>query len=205
MQSAPIAPDSLRRVLDTVFAAPAYDWVEPEHPFGWLQGVWFALVDFLAELRAAEPLLFRLGLVLLVGILLVILAHAGWIMLRTVRHAGEAAAPSEGAAVSAPRDAEWYERQADRLAREGRYADALQASFTALALRLDAAGLARYDPARTPREYARAAALAPEDRHRLQALVTDLYRHAFGGVPASDVDYGRWRALAREAWHGAAA
>lgn len=205
MQGAAVSADSLRAVLDSVFAASAYDWVEREHPFGWIERSWFALVDFIERLRTSNPLLFRIGLAALIVVLLAILAHASWIMLKTMRHAvaSEARATTERTAVR--RDAEWFEREADRLADAGRYPDALQAAFTALALRLEQLGAVRFDPSRTPREYARDARLAPGDRRRLQELVTTLYRHAFGGEPLDDRGYRRWRANAAEAWHGAAA
>ena len=198
--------DSLRAVLDTVFASPEYDWVEAEHPFGWIQRAWFGLVDFLERLRASDPLVFRVGLALLILALVAILVHAAWVMLSTMRHAvsaGERA--GERARTAERRDARWFEREADRLASAGRYVEALQLAFTALALRLEEQGAVRYHPARTPREYAREAQLEPGDRRRLQALVASLYRHAFGGEPLAADEYRRWRATAAGEWHGAAA
>lgn len=204
MQTAPLTADSLRAVLDTVFSAPAYAWVEEEAPFGWIAGAWFALVDFLERLRAADPLLFRLGVGALIAILLGVLAHAAWILLRTVRHSVEREARA-GRPPPERRDAAWYEREADRLAREGRCSEALQAAFTALALRLEQQGAVRYHPSRTPREYAREARLEPGDRVRLQELVGTLYRHVFGGEPCTPADYRGWRGRAAEEWHAAAA
>jgi hypothetical protein len=205
MQGAAVSADSLRAVLDSVFAAPAYDWVDQGHPFGWIERSWFALVDFLERLRLSNPLLFRIGLAALILVLLAILAHASWIMLKTMRHAVASEVRADTGRTAARRDAEWFEREADRLAEGGRYVDALQAAFTALALRLDRLGAVRFAPSRTPREYAREARLAPGDRRRLQDLVATLYRHAFGGEPLEDAGYRRWRAAAAEAWHGAAA
>jgi hypothetical protein len=205
MQGPAVSADSLRAVLDTVFAAPAYDWVEQQHPFGWIERSWFALVDFLERLRVSNPLVFRIGLAVLVLMLLAVLAHASWILLKTMRHAVASEVRGTAERSSARRDADWFDREADRLAAAGRYVDALQAAFTALALRLEQQGAVRFDPSRTPREYARDARLEPGDRRRLQGLVATLYRHAFGGEPLEGDGYRRWRATAAEAWHGAAA
>ena len=204
MQVAPPA-DSLRAILDTVFAAPAYDWVEVEHPFGWIERAWFGLVDFLERLRASDPLIFRIGLAVLVLVLLAVLAHATWVMLRTMRHAVASDVRASSERPADRRDAAWFDREADRLAAAGHYAAALQPAFTALALRLEEQGAVRFDPARTPREYAREARLQPADRRRLQELVSSLYRHVFGGEPVDPDEYRRWRASAAGAWHGAAA
>lgn len=193
---APLPADSLRAVLDSVFAAPAYDWVEQEHPFGWLERAWFWLVDFLARLRAADPLLFRIGLGVLIAVLLAIVAHAAWIMFRTLRHSAALDARADAMVAAERHDAAWFEREADRLAAEGHYVDALHAAFTGLALRLEELGALRYDPSRTPREFAREARLDPADRHRLQDLVSMLYRHAFGGEPTGLDEYRHWRSRA---------
>jgi hypothetical protein len=205
MPQAAVSADSLRAVLDTVFAAPAYDWVEQEHPFGWIERAWLALVDFLERLRAADPLIFRIGLAVLILALVAILAHASWIMLKTMRHAVARDVAERTSRPAERRDAAWFEREADRLAAAGRHVDALQAAFAGLTLRLDELGAVRYDPSRTPREYAREARLDARDRRRLQDLVTALYRHAFGGEPLGPEDYRRWRASAAGEWHGAAA
>lgn len=205
MPQAAVSADSLRAVLDTVFEAPAYRWVEQEHPFGWIERAWLALVDFLERLRAADPLVFRIGLAALILVLVAVLAHASWIMLRTMRHAVSRDVAERTGRTAERRDAAWFEREADRLATAGRHVEALQAAFAGLTLRLEEIGAVRYDPSRTPREYAREARLADGDRRRLQDLVTALYRHAFGGEPLAAEEYRRWRASAAGEWHGAAA
>ena len=205
MPQAAVSADSLRTVLDTVFAAPPYRWVEQEHPFGWIERAWLALVDFLERLRAADPLVFRIGLAALILLLVAVLAHASWILLRTMRHAVTRNIEERTARTSERRDAAWFEREADRLAAAGRHVEALQAAFAGLTLRLEEIGAVRCDPSRTPREYAREARLADGDRRRLQDLVTALYRHAFGGEPLPADEYRRWRANAAGEWHGAAA
>jgi hypothetical protein len=106
--------------------------------------------------------------------------------------------------VSQACDAAWYLHEADRAAAEGRMAAARQLGFVALALTLEAQGLLRYDPSKTPAECAREARLARDDRDRLRALVQALYGHAFGGAPFGADDYRRWRADIAAPWHAAA-
>ena len=61
-----------------------------------------------------------------------------------------------------PRDPRrrWYYREADRAAAEGRINEALQLAFVGLALTLEAQGLLRYHPSKTPAECAREADLS---------------------------------------------
>lgn len=196
------AQDSLRAVLDTVFAAPAYRWVEQPAPFRLLRQWWRMLGDWLAEFSSANPGLFRLLALVLVAVLVGIFVHAGWVMLQAVRSSGERdAGPAVGARW---RDAAWYRAEADRRAEAGDYAGALAPAFTAVALTLDAGGIARFHPSKTPREIERDARVGPGDRERLRGLVRALYAHHFGGVPCGPEDYRRWRAAADGEWHAAA-
>jgi len=194
--------DSLRAVLDSVFAAPAYRWVEQPRPLRLLREWWDALRAWLVAFESGNPALFKAFVIALIALLAAILLHAAWIAARTVRAAGrgdDAYRPT-----AAPRrDLAWYREAADRAAAEGRYAAALQLAFVALALSLDARGIVRFHPAKTPGDYAREAVLGGEDRARLRSLVAALYRYAFGGEPCGPEDYRRWRDSAAE-WHAAA-
>ena len=194
--------DSLRAILDSVFAAPAYRWVERPRPLRLAAEWWDALRGWLVAFESANPALFTAFVVALIVLLAAIILHAAWITLRTVRAAGRADAAFP--ITTAPRrDLAWYRAAADRAAGEGRYATALQLAFVALALSLDARGVVRFHPAKTPGDYAREAALAGEDRARLRALVAALYRYAFGGEPCGPEEYRRWRDAAAE-WHAPA-
>jgi hypothetical protein len=194
--------DSLRAVLDSVFAAPAYRWVEQPRPLRLLGEWWDALRGWLAAFEAGNPGLFRIFVIALVVVLAAIVLHATWITVRTVRGAAKGEATWRPA--STPRrDRAWYRAAADRAAADGRYAAALQLAFVALALALDERGIVRFHPAKTPGDYAREAALAADDRARLRTLVTALYRHAFGGEPCGPEDYRRWCDAAAE-WHAPA-
>lgn len=183
--------DSLRAILDSVFAAPDYRWTEQPSPLGfltrWLQG----LQRWLLALREAHPGAFRLVLALLLVALIAILVHAGWILFHTVR-GGSGARPS--GAVSAPRrDAAWYRQEADRLAGLGRFAEAMQIDFLGLVRALDRLELLRFHPAKTPAEYSREAKLDPAAQQEFRELVRTLYGYAFAGWSSGPDDFALWR------------
>ena len=196
MSSVAVAPDSLRATLDWVFADPAYRWVERPHPLAFLQRWWEALLSWLDGLQSLHPDVFFTIMAGLVVVLVAIVVHAVWIMVRTLR---AARAPAEGASGPAPaavRGAAWYRSQADRLALAGRYADAVQADFLALVLELDGRKVLRYHPSKTPNEYSCEAGLAPEARGAFRELVRLLYGYAFARRPSGPLDFAEWRVQA---------
>jgi hypothetical protein len=197
-------PAALRRVIDTVFAAPVYRWAEEPGPLRVLREWWRSLGEWLAGVRAGNPVLFRGLLILLLAALLLLLGHAVWIIWNTVRAGAgpdDQARPAERPEV---RDAAWYYREADRAAAEGRVGEALPLAFVGLALTLDAQGLLRYHPSKTPAECAREATLAGADRERLGGLVRSLYAWVFGGRPCTADDYRRWRDAGADVWNAPA-
>lgn len=201
----PQDPDarSFRDTLDTVFGGPAYRWGEVPAPVRILREWWDRLGDWLVALRADNPLAYRLLVLALLLALLLILAHAGWVVWRTARAAArdERRLPERAGEV---RDADWYAGAADRAAAEGRLAEALQLAFVALALTLHRQGAVQYHASKTPAEYAGEARLAEGDRERLRALVRSLYAHVFGGRPLGPEEYRRWREAGAPPWHAPA-
>ncbi|HUR94579.1 MAG TPA: DUF4129 domain-containing protein [Gemmatimonadales bacterium] len=199
-----VSPAALRAVLDSVFAAPTYRWGETPAPLRWLREWWQRVGDWLASLRADNPAAFRLLVFALLIAVVVVLAHGAWVVWRTVRNAR---APDEGdraPAAAGARDAAWYLREADRAAAMGRMSEALQLGFVGLALTLDAQGILRYHPSKTPAECAGEARLVQPDRERLRAMVRTLYGHVFGGSPFGADDYRRWREDVGRSWHAPA-
>ena len=196
--------ETLRAVLDSVFAGPAYRWVERPDPLRLLREWFGRLSEWLAALREGSPLWYRAFIVLVVAVLLAILAHAAWIFWLTVRGATRTEDAARAADAPVPRDPRALQDEADRAAREGRYAAALRLGFLALALELDAGGSVSFAPGKTPADYAREARLAADDRGRLGELVRALYRHVYGAVPCSPDDCARWLADARREWHAPA-
>jgi hypothetical protein len=198
-----LAADSLRAALDSVFRSPAYDWRPPDKTVTWFTEHFRALLAWLDSLRALNPVAYRIFIAVLVTVLLAIILHAAWILIRTAQRAEQGAETGTEPVVAA-RGQAWYDAEADRLAREGRFAEAVQAAFVALARRLDALGLLQYDASLTPAECARAARLDEGDRSRLRRLVTELYHVAFGSRECTADDYRRWRTEAEAGWHAPA-
>jgi hypothetical protein len=187
--------DSLRAALDAVFRSPAYNWSEEPRGPMLIREWWLRLQHWLEALQHGHPTLFMALVIALVLILAGVVVHGVVIMTLTVRGA---AARGAGPAAPPPprRGAAWYFREADTLAKRGRYAEAMQAAFTGMALELDARGVLRFDPSKTPGEYAREARLPAPDRDSLRALVSVLYAVVFGGASFGADDYRRWRAAA---------
>ena len=184
-------PDSLRAVIDSVFADPAYRWVERPEPMAQVQSWLTQLQQWLATLRDQNPLGFKVFLAALVVVLVAILVHAGWVLIRTVRpRTGE---PGPIASPVLRRDRDWYRREAERLAGDGRFAEAMRADFLALVLALDAAQLLRFHPSKTPLEYTREARLDPGLRAGLSELVGALYPYLFARRPCGPAEYLDWR------------
>jgi hypothetical protein len=196
-------PDAatFRRVLDSVFAAPAYRWAEDPGAVRVLRDWWRELGDWLETLRVDNPAFFRTLVALLLVGLILLLGHAAWVLWKTVLAGGGSVDQPAAPAPREVRDAEWYYREADRVAADGRWRDALQLRFVGLALSLDAQGLLRYHPSKTPAECVRDATLIGTDRERLRDLVRALYAHGFGSHPCGPDDYRRWRETGDLSWH----
>jgi Domain of unknown function (DUF4129) len=199
-----VTSDSLRVVLDSVFAQPSYNWVEPPRPLAILERWWEALQRWLFQFRDANPTLFYWFLGGLVVLLVLIFVHAGWVMFQTVRAASSLTEGQAGPAPAERRDAAWFRGQADRLADAGRFVEAMQAAFFALILELDANRVVRYHPSKTPHEYAEEASLPDATKERLRRLVLELYGHVFARRPCAAIEYRAWRDLASGNWHAPA-
>src|SRR4051812_48701916 len=98
-------PDSLRAALDSVFAAPAYRWVQrPEHLL-WLSRTWFAVRQWFRQLHERNPLAFNLVFYTLAALTIAIVLHAAWRFFVGVRSADTIT--SSATAIAARRDATW--------------------------------------------------------------------------------------------------
>lgn len=194
--------DSLRAALDTVFAGPAYRWAPPT-PLNVTERWWERLRTWLRGLEAGSPTFFRAVVIVLIAALAVILAHAAWVALRTLR--ATRAAGDRAQTTRAPmRDAAWHFAEADRLAAAGRRTEAMRLAFRGVSLALDAVDALRYHPSQTPAEVARLARLREPERARLAELVRGLYHHVFAGAPCAEDEWRAWRERAVGAWHAAA-
>jgi hypothetical protein len=187
-------PDSLRSVLDSVFAAPAYKWVQRPDPLAAIKHALAAIRHWFDNLHDNNPVGFRVVVYCLVFVMLAIVTHAAWTFFRTVQSAD--ALPDVARRGFTPRDQAWYHREAERLAAAGRFAEAIQADFLALVLALDARNLLRFHPSKTPGEYAREFGLAPGAREEFRDLVRRLYRYAYARSPCGPTEFVDWRARA---------
>jgi hypothetical protein len=200
-QNPALSDDSLRAVVHTVLTAPDYQWTDPSTRLSLLARWWAAVGDWLNRLQQSNPLAMELLLWGLVAVLVAIFVHGGWIMYQTVHRAG--APPSEGSteALSSIRDERWYQRRAEELAAQGRFAEAMQAAFTALMLHLDTRGILRFHPSKTPREYAREAKLGEDLRAILAGAVGTLYACAYAGRVCGADQYREWLLVLKREWH----
>ena len=189
--------DSLRAVLDRVFAGPEYDWQSVPNPLQFLLDLLARFQRWLARLEELHPAAYYALLVGLLVVLLAILGHFAYLIWRALRPL-ERAPASSAAPAREVRDAAWHRRESDRLARAGRYADALAHRFLSVVHELDARKLLAFHPSKTPAEYAREARLDDARRHAMSDLVGALYRHVFGGAPCGEGDLERFSARAAE-------
>lgn len=187
--------DSLRRVLDSVFAGPDYRWLPEVDPLASLRRWLYSLTAWLDGLSEHSPALYWLLIGAMAAVLVAILVHAVWILVRTLRAAG---APPTAATVSLaePRGAAWFRREAQGLARRGRYVEAMQAEFRALVLDLDQRRVLRFHPSKTPVEYTGEARLTGSSRDSFRELVSLLYGYAFARRPCGPEEFRAWHALA---------
>ena len=185
--------DTLRAVLDSVFAGPAYQWVEHPSPLAFLARWWDAARRWLASLEQTQPTLYWLVVWLLVALLAAIVVHALWVMAQTLRAASSPEEAEGSRAAPEVRGAAWYRREAQRLARDGHYPEAMQADFLGLVLELDQRRLLRFHPSKTPNEYTYEAQLAEPSRGAFRDLVRALYGYAFAREPCGPDEFAAWR------------
>jgi hypothetical protein len=115
------ADDSLRAVLDSVFAAPEYRWVAQPDPWRALREWLRRAAEWTLALRADHPAAFRALLAGLGVVLAAVLAHAGYVLWRTARGAASPDDLARAAASPERHDAEWYARAADGANAAGRH------------------------------------------------------------------------------------
>jgi hypothetical protein len=199
-----VPPDSLRSLLDTVFAGKAYEWVDKPHPFAFLVRWWFEFKRWLAGLEQSQPLVYWALIWLLTAILAAILVHAVWVMVRTLQAAGAPVEAREKSSAPERRGAAWYRREAQRLAREGRYPEAMQSDFLGLVLELDQRGTLKFHPSKTPNEYTYEVSAGEPGKAAFRDLVRALYGFVFARQPCGADDFAVWHERSRAEHYAAA-
>lgn len=187
--------DSLRRVLREVFTAPEYDWSTRVGALEWLRARWDALTAWVTGLEGTHPAGYYALVIALTVVLLALLAHFAYVFWRVFQPVaaqamGQASAP-------APRGPRWYLDEARRLAADGRYAEALAQRFHALVLLLAERRALAFGASKTPAEYAAEVQFDDAGRGQFTALVSALYRVAFGGALCTADEWARFDRDAR--------
>ena len=182
--------DSLKAVLDSVFANPIYRWDEVTPTLSPLARLWRQLTTWVYDLQQRNPDAFRALFWLLVALLALILLHAAYTAWRTMRWA-TASDNGGGVAAIRVRDAAWFAAETRRLAGEGRFAEAIQADFVRLMLELHDKQVVKFHPSKTPAEFARDAP-SEQTRERLTNLVRTLYRYAFAREACGPAEFAEW-------------
>ena len=173
-----------------MFSAGRYHWVERRHPLQWLGDAWDRFQTWVNRLSAAHPGLSWVMITAACVLLVVLLTHIGYTLWKvysvTVRPAD---LPARGATGVPLLDARSHRTQAEALAREGRYTEALAHRFAALICDLDEAKAVTIHQSKTPAEYAREARLDSTGRGTMADLVSRLYSHLFGAAPIDEAGY----------------
>ncbi len=186
----------MRAAIDRVFAREEYDWAVPAGPWEWIRRQFLTLVEWFDRLESTNPALFMVVLGFMITILVVMVVHLGVVAFR----AATAKMETVTGATLAPATrvtADALELEAESMARAGRYADAVGVMFHAMLVTLQSCQAVRYHPSKTPAEYVREARLNDSGVSALSDLVRRLYGHLFAGEQCDQVDWERFRDLAR--------
>jgi hypothetical protein len=154
----------------------------------WLRSQWYALLDWLQGLADNHPVGYNLLLWGAVALLLLILAHVGYVVWRILKPTARTArVPAGGAPVI--HDAAGHLARAEALARAGKFAEALGHRFLAVVFQLEQRDVLKFHASKTPAEYLGELRLDESGRSTFASLVARLYRHLFGAVPCDEVEY----------------
>lgn len=206
MQAALPTEPQVRAALERVYARPELAPRQPAPTDGinaFLRrvmgriGEWF---DSFGALRSDSPIVYWIVIGALVALGLGIIAYFVRSTLSRLEEGAPRIARGPGQAMDArARTAGEWEEEARRAAAAGRFRDAAVALYQALLLRLEAAGILRYDPAKTPGDYRREARRDPRAAGALTAFLRGFEPVVFGGRALDAAGYDRLRGAAGEA------
>jgi hypothetical protein len=193
---ASISADSVRSVLDSVLAQPAYVWRERRDLLAFVRQAYRDLSAWLDRLGSEHPAAYFALLFALTCVLVVLLTHFGFLIWRSLTSRPEGPAPGP-MYVARARDETWHLRAYYAALAEGRYTDAMAERFAALVFQLGRLAAVRLDHSKTPAEYAAEARLDEDGQTAMAGLVDDLYLRVFGGAPCTAADVRQFDAAAK--------
>lgn len=208
MQASLPTEPQVRAALERVYARPELAAPEPgpldgiRAFFGRMMGRVFEWFSSFGDLRGDSPLVYWLvmGTLIALGLGIVIyFIHNTLLRLGAADPAPRREGPSGPAIDARDRTAAEWDDEARRAAAAGRYRDAAVALYQALLLRLEAAGVLRYDPAKTPGDYRREARRSPQAAGALTGFLRGFEPVVFGGRTLDAAGYERLRGAAGEA------
>lgn len=197
----------VRAALERVYARPE---LAPPQPglmdgfndlvrrFGARISEWF---DSFGSLRSENPVVYWLvmGSLILLGVAIVVYFVRSTLLRLEDTGAPRRAPRPAGVIDARARTAGEWEEEARRAAAAGRFRDAAVALYQALLLRLEAAGVVRYDPAKTPGDYRRESRRDPRAAGALTSFLRGFEPVVFGGRALDAAGYERLRGAAGEA------
>ena len=207
MQTSLPTEPQVRAALERVYARPELAPRQPGPTDGisdFLRRVWAAVNDWFSSfgaLRSDSPVVYWLVMGSLIALGLGIVAYFVYRTLSGLEGGEHVRVPrGPGPAVDArARTAGEWEEAARRAAAAGRFREAAVALYQALLLRLEAAGVIRYDPSKTPGDYRREARRSPQAAGALTAFLRGFEPVVFGGRALDAAGYDRLRGAAGEA------
>lgn len=184
------ATDAVRRARDAVFARPEFQYADPEPKDSLLRRILGKFHEALTWLQEEHPVLFVVGLGLLLLLLAVLIAHIVW----TIRVARRSEWVEDDAAdlEAALRrlDPAPFRARAVGHAEAGRLEEAVRDLYTALLLALDRRGSVQYASHKALLDYRIEAVRDAEGRAALDLFAATYPPGSFGRRPPSGERFG---------------
>ena len=193
-------PEQIRSSLERILAQPEYNnpltqWMmKAEELLKVLLEKLEGLLEMLHRLHAEAPVLYYLIVAASVVLLLLILAHIGYTLYRSVHSDPRKGGPDVSTDLECQMPAEMFS-QAEDLASQGAYVDAIRLLFQALLLQLHDQGGSVSFRAQTNREYVLAFRADSDRFQRLQVIVGLLDEKWYGMKPCGREDYKLCRTM----------
>ena len=159
-----------------------------EHFREWIENLLASIFGHLIRFGARSLWIAHLLQVLLIGLLCVVLA---WALIRIERRSRVRLVPDAQPAPNAPSARQWqlWFQDAQRMAAQGLWRDAIHLLYWAAISRLESKHLWPADSARTPREYLRLFPAADPRRANLTGLTRSFEKTWYGGREAGSAEF----------------